>query len=86
MKQFEHLEETENKKKKAKTRESSGERKASASSSGPAAPEGEIPRSRGGVPMFADSGDSVPEMAKRKIGDSGQGESEEMKENKNKTG
>ncbi len=83
---FERLEEEENKQKKARASESSGESKASASSSGPATPEREVPRSRGGVPMSADSGDSVPETAKRNIGDSGQGESEESKEKKNKTG
>ncbi len=36
--------------------------------------------------MSADSGDSVPETVKRNIGDSEQGESEESKDNKNKTG
>ena len=70
---FEHLEEEESKQKKAKTSESCGDSKAGASSSGPATSEEEVPRSRGGVPMAADSGDSVPEIVKRKIGDSEQG-------------
>ncbi len=74
--QFEHLEEEENRKKNAKTSENSGESKPSASSSGPAAPEEEAPKSRGGSPMAADLGDSVPETAKRRIGDSEQGERE----------
>ncbi len=58
----------------------------STSSSGPAAPQGGGPRSRGGVPMSADSGDSMPETVKRKIGDSEQGYSEESKGKKNTTG
>ncbi len=41
------LEGEENRQKKAKTCESSGESKATASSSGPAVPEGEAPRSTG---------------------------------------
>ncbi len=59
---FEHLGEEENKKKQAKTSDSSGESKASASSSGPAVPDRKMPRNRGGVPMSTDSGDSVPEI------------------------
>ncbi len=62
---FEYMdEEEENKKKKAKTAERSGESEASASSRGPAAREGEVPRSRGGVPTTADSGDSAPDGLK----------------------
>ena len=83
---FQHLEEGEHRKKKAKTNESGGESKASAWSSGPAPPEGEVPRSRGGVPMAADSGDSAPEIAKRKIGDSEPEDGEDQRDKKSKTG
>ncbi len=70
---LDYLEEEENKKKKARASEGSGDGKPSAckpsaSSSGPAAAE--VPRSRGGAPMAMDSGDSVPETAKTKIGNS----------------
>ena len=57
-----------------------------ASPSGPATSEGEAPRSKGRAPMTADSGDSVPETVKRKTGDSEQGESEDPKDKKSKTG
>ncbi len=80
---FEYLvEEEEISKMRAKTSESSGESKARASPSGPAAPQG------GGVPMPAGLGDSVPETVKTKIGDSDQGDSEESKAKakKRKTG
>ncbi len=64
---FEHLEEKESKTKKAKASEDSGDSEASASSSGPVTSEGDAPRSKVGVPMAAGSGDSVPEVATRKI-------------------
>ncbi len=67
---FEHLEEEESIKEIARASESSKDGKPSASSSGPATAEKEVPRSRRGAPMARDSGDSVPETAKRKIGDS----------------
>ena len=51
---FEYLEEEENKK-KAKASEDQRESMPSASSSGPAAAQENVPRSRGGVPMAADS-------------------------------
>ena len=83
---FEHLEEEDSKDKKAKVSESSGDGKAVASSSGPAPSRGEAPRSSGGVPMAADSGDGVAETVKRKIGDSEPGEGEDSKDKKNITG
>ncbi len=49
----EYLEEKKSDKKKAKTSESGGTRKAGASSSGPATSEEQVSRSRGGVPMAA---------------------------------
>ncbi len=79
---LEHLEEEESEQKRAKTSESGGASKAGASSSRPETSEEEVPSSRGGVPMAADAGDSVPEIAKRKIGDSELGESEDPKDNK----
>ncbi len=72
---LEHFEEEESEKKKAKTGEIVGDSKAGASSSGPATSAEEAPRSRGLFPMAVDSGDSVPEIVKRKIGDSELGES-----------
>ena len=51
---FEYLEEEENKKKRTKVSEESGESKPSASSSGPAAAQETVPRSRGGVPMASE--------------------------------
>ncbi len=83
---FEHAQEEENKERKARASESSVDGKPSASSGGPATAEGEGPRIRGGVPMAMDSGDSVPETAKRKIGDSEPGESEDSTDKKSKTG
>ncbi len=80
------MEEEESGKRKANASESGGDSKAGASSSGPATSEEEAPRSRGGVPTTADSGDSISEIAKRKIGDSEQGVSEDPKDDKNKTG
>ena len=66
--------------------ESSGDGTAGASSSGPAASEGEAPRSKGGVPTTADSGDKVPETVKRKIGDSDAGVVEDAKDKNRMTG
>ncbi len=66
---LEYPEEEQSKKKKAKASESGGDSKASASSSGPATSEVEVPRSKGGVPTAADAGDSLLEVAERKIGD-----------------
>ena len=63
---FEYLEEEENKKKRARASEGEGDSKPSASSSGPAPAEEKVPRSRGGVPMATDSGDSRQEAAKEK--------------------
>ena len=83
---FEHLEEEENQKKRARASESDGDSKPSASSSGPALAEEQVPRSRGGVPMATDSGDSRQEAAKRKIGDSEPGLREDSKGKQNKTG
>jgi hypothetical protein len=83
---FEYLREEESKQKKAHTSESGGHRETGASSSGPVASEEEVQRSLGGVPMAADSGDCIPEMATRKIGDSMLGESEQHIEKKNETG
>ena len=83
---LEYLEEEENKKKEARAIEGDGDSKPSAASSGPAPAEEQVPRSRGGVPMATDSGDSRQEAAKRKVGDSEQGESEESRDKKNKTG
>ena len=84
---FEHLEEEEeNKKRKTKVSEESGESKPSASSSGPAAAKETVPRSRGGVPMATDSGDSVQETVKRKAEDGEREVGEELKDEKNKTG
>ena len=83
---FEHLEEEENKKKRAKVGEESGESKPSTSSSGPATAQEIVSRSRGGVPMAKDSGDVVPETVKRKAEDGEREVAEEAKEKKNKTG
>ena len=83
---FEHLEEEENKKKRTKMSEESGESKPSASSSGPAPAEETVPRSRGGVPMATDSGDSVQETVKRKAEDGEREVGEELKDKKNRTG
>ncbi len=66
---FEYLEEEENKKKRANISEEKGESMPSASSSGPAVAQGAVPRSRGGVPMATDSGDSAQEIVKRKAED-----------------
>ena len=60
--------------------------KADASPSGPATSEGEAPRSKGGAPTAADSGDCAPETAKRKIGDSEPGECADPKDKKNNIG
>ena len=79
---FEYLEDEEDKKKRAKMSEDKGESMLSASSSGPAVAQETVPRSRGGVPMSADSGDSVPETVKRNIRDSEQGESKNQKTRK----
>ncbi len=83
---FECLEEAEKEKENEKTSEVSGDSKAGASSSGPATTEREAPRSKGGVPMAADSGDRFPETVKRKLGDPEPRESEDSKDKKNKTG
>ncbi len=77
---FEYLEEEENKKKRTKVSEESGESKPSASSSGPVAAKETVPRSRGGVPMATDSGDSVQETVKRKAEDGGRQVGEELKD------
>ena len=54
----------------------------SASSSGPAAAQETVPRSRGGIPMATDSGDSVQETVKRKAedGEQAQGKKKRSKE------
>ena len=83
---FEHLEEEENKKKRAKVGEESGESKPSTSSSGPATAREIVSRSRGGVPMATDAGDVVPETVKRKAEDGEREVGEETKDKKNKTG
>jgi hypothetical protein len=80
---FEYVEEEESKKKKAKASECSGDSEAGASSSGPATAEGEVLRSKAGIPITADLRDSVPETAKRKIADSEPRESEDSKDKKN---
>ncbi len=72
------------KKHKAKASESAGASKAGASSSGRATSEEEALRSVGGAPIAAESGDSVPGVARRKIGDSTQRESEEQRGKNNK--
>ena len=77
---------TRNQEKKVKTSKSSGDGKPSASSSGPATAEEEVPRRRGGVPMAMDSGDKIPETAKRNIGESEPGESEDSKDKKGQDG
>ncbi len=68
-----------------KTGESNGDSggSASASSGGPAAPTGEVPRSKVGVPI---QGDTTTDATKRKSGDSEPGESEDPKDNKIETG
>ena len=57
-----------------------------ASSSGPAVEQEAVPRSRGGVPMAMDSGDSVQETVKRKAEDGEREVGEELRDKKNKTG
>ncbi len=79
---LEHLEEEESKSKQTTASERSGDIRAGASSSEPAPSEREAPRSRRGVPMAADSGDSVPETVKTKIGDSEPEEGGESKDKK----
>ncbi len=64
---LEYLAEEKSKTNKSKASESSGDTKAGASP---------------GVPIAAESGDSVPEVAKRKIGDSEPGESEHPEDQK----
>ena len=83
---FEYLEDEENKNKQARTGEDNGDSKPSASSSGPEVAKEAVPRSRGGVPMALDSGDSLQETVKRKSGDGEHEESEDMREKKSKTG
>ncbi len=61
-----------------------GDSKVVASSSGPATSKEEVPRSRGGAPRAADSGDSAPAIVKIKIGAGEQGESEDPKSKNNK--
>jgi hypothetical protein len=74
---FEHLEEEEKKKAGASTKEKENKEKKtgvsvpSASSSGPATAQQNVPRSRGGVPMATDSGVGVHENEKRKAGNEG---------------
>ncbi len=77
------MEEFENERKYRKTSEINGDSSASASSGGQAASTGEVPRSRGGVPI---GGDSATEATKRKNGDSEPGEGEDPKNKKSKTG
>jgi hypothetical protein len=64
---FEYLEEEESKKKRARASEDNGDGRPSASSSGPDVEGEPVHRSRGGGPMATDSGDSVPETAKKKL-------------------
>ncbi len=45
-----------------------------------------MPRGKGGFPTAADSGDSVPEVLKREIGDSEPFESEDPRDKNNRTG
>ncbi len=73
-----YLKEEESNEKKANTSDNGGYSKTGASSSGPATSE-EAPRSRGGVPMTTDSGDSLPEIVNRKIGEVEQREREDPK-------
>ena len=77
---FDYLEEEENKKKITKMSVESGESKPSASSSGSPAAKETVPRSRGGVPMATDSGDSVQETVKRKAEDGEREVGEELKD------
>ena len=83
---FEYWEEEENRKKRARASEGHGDSKPSASSSGPTGPEETVPRSRGGVPMATDSGDSVQESVERKAGDSEQGVGEKLKDKRTRQG
>ena len=70
---------------KDKVSEDRGESKPSASSSGPAVAQGAVPRSRGGVPMAMDSGNSAQETVKRKAEDVEQEVGEDLKDTKSTT-
>ena len=83
---FEYLEEEENKKKYTRASGDNGQSRPSASSSGPAVGQEAVPRSRGGVPMAMDSGDSVQETVNRKAEDGEREVGEELREKRTRQG